>query len=134
MSLKVLIVDDDPVTRRLLSRIVTSRLGGDVTEAANAMVAFDLIGRVSPDLVLLDLQMPGTGGLEALQRLRNRPQTRNIPIVVLTADSDERTVRRCLALGVTDYMVKPIDPDHVAERLARHLPSQPAPTAPSSGR
>lgn len=122
MSLKVLIVDDDPVTRRLLSRIVITRFGGEAAEAANAMVAFDLIGRVVPDLVLLDLQMPGTGGLEALQRLRNRPQTRSIPIVVLTADSDERTVRRCLALGVSDYLVKPIDPDSVAERLARHLP------------
>lgn len=122
MSLKVLIVDDDPVTRRLLARIVETRLGGEATEAANAMVAFDLIGRVSPDLVLLDLQMPGTGGLEALQRLRNRPQTRSIPIVVLTADSDERTVRRCLALGVSDYLVKPIDPDSVAERLTRLVP------------
>lgn len=119
MSLKVLIVDDDPVTRRLLSRIVSTRLGGEPVEAANAMVAFDLIGRVSPDLILLDLQMPGTGGLEALQWLRNRPMTRSTPTVVLTADSDEQTVRRCLALGVSDYLVKPIDPESVGERLAR---------------
>jgi CheY-like chemotaxis protein len=124
VSLKVLIVDDDPVTRRLLARIVSTRLGGEASEAANAMVAFDLIGRVSPDLLLLDLQMPGTGGLEALQRLRNRPQTRSLPIVVLTADSDERTVRRCLALGVSDYLVKPIDPDSVTERLTRLMPAR----------
>jgi CheY-like chemotaxis protein len=86
--------------------------------------------------MFLDMQMPGLGGVEALQTLRLWPQTRQLPVIVMTASSEEVTVRRCVALGVSAYLIKPIHPPTVALRLTALLPSlglaPAAPVAPAA--
>ncbi|MDP1569151.1 MAG: response regulator [Vicinamibacterales bacterium] len=115
--MKVLVVDDDPVTRRILRQIITTELKGEVIEAANGMVALDTVSREAPDAVILDLQMPGFDGVETLATLRAWRHTKHLPVIVLTSQTDERIVRRCLSLQVTAYLAKPLQPEIVRDRL-----------------
>ncbi|MGE0040524.1 MAG: response regulator [Vicinamibacterales bacterium] len=119
--MKVLVVDDDPVTRRILKQTVVKELQAEVVEAANGMVALDAVTREQPDVVILDLQMPGLDGLEALQTIRAWRHTKDLPVIVLTSSTDERVVRRCLSLKVTAYLAKPLDPATVVDRIRRVL-------------
>ena len=115
--MKVLVVDDDAVTRRVLKQILTGPMQASVVEAANGMGALDMINREQPDLVVLDLQMPGLDGIEALRTIRTWRHTRHLPVIVITSSADEAIVRSCLALKVTAYLTKPFDPAVVTARL-----------------
>ncbi|MEW6321011.1 MAG: response regulator [Acidobacteriota bacterium] len=120
--MKILVVDDDAPTRLVLRRLLGQQLRCEVVDAANGMVALDLVNREAPDLVLLDLQMPGMDGIEVLHTLRTWRHTQQLPVIVLTSETDESVVRRCLAKGVSGYLAKPLQPSHVAERIRRLLP------------
>lgn len=117
--MKVLVVDDDPVARRILRQIITVELEGEVVEAANGMVALDMVSREAPDVVILDLQMPGVDGVETLATLRAWRHTKDLPVLVLTSQTDEKIVRRCVALRVSGYLAKPLQPDVIRDRLTR---------------
>ena len=99
-SLSILIVDDDE-DLRVLARKILSKAGHRVLEAADGEAGLSMIENQHPDLVLLDLNMPAPNGYEVLQILRSRPATRLLPVVVLTAQGDEESVRRSFDTGAT---------------------------------
>jgi CheY-like chemotaxis protein len=110
---RVLVVDDDPAIRLVCSTWL--RLEGyDVIEAADGGEALELAVTEKPALMLLDLSMPVLDGLGVAQALREREDTRELPIVVLSAETDVRLARRAYELGVAGYFTKPFDPSAVA--------------------
>ena len=117
MSVKhILIVEDDDDIRELVKFNLT-REGWRVTEAESGEEAIRKIGAGPPDLVLLDLMLPGIDGLEVCRMLRAEPRTSGIPIVMLTAKSEESDVVAGLELGADDYLTKPFSPRVLVSHL-----------------
>jgi CheY-like chemotaxis protein len=105
---RVLIVDDEESTRLLIERILESVDGLEVTLAGDGEEALKLLSGRSFDLILLDLLMPGIGGIEALTRLRGSAANRDTPVIVVSMLADPDTKVVCQSMGVVDYLVKPI--------------------------
>ena len=103
---KILIADDDIVVRDLI-RSLLERVKYAVVEAENGEQAIEMATSDQPDLILLDIVMPGIGGIEALRRLKAEPATADIPVVVLSAQHETALVKECVELGATDYLGKP---------------------------
>jgi two-component system phosphate regulon response regulator PhoB len=114
---RILVVDDDRSTRTLLREFLTTE-GYAVDEASDARRALQHIGRAPPDLVLLDVMMPGQDGLDALAVLR---RTSEVPVILLTAKDGENDRVVGLRLGADDYVVKPFSPAELAARIATVL-------------
>jgi CheY-like chemotaxis protein len=113
--LRVLVADDDPQMRRLV-RAVLEREGMLVTEAADGLDAVDLVAQKPFDLIILDMDMPRLDGLGVLEELGASVSTAQIPVIVLTARSDE-TESRALDLGAQDYLTKPVRPTALTARV-----------------
>jgi DNA-binding response OmpR family regulator len=106
----VLIVEDSP-TQALHLKTLLEDAGLDVYLAPNGRVGLTIAQRVQPHLVVLDVQMPEMDGLEVCRALKSMPETRLIPIVMLTARDDLETVMRSLHLGAIDYIPKDVHAD-----------------------
>jgi DNA-binding response OmpR family regulator len=106
---RVLIVDDEESIRLLLRRILEAIPALEVTFAEGCEEAVRLTAERSFDLVLLDLLMPGIGGIEVLKRIRGESANKATPVIVVSVMSDPATKVVCQSLGVSDYIVKPID-------------------------
>lgn len=111
----ILIVDDEPALREVLAYNMQSA-GYEVVQAASGEEALVLVQEVAPDLIVLDWMMPNLSGIELCRQLKARPQTRAIPIIMLSARSDERDKVRGLETGADDYVAKPYS---MAELMAR---------------
>lgn len=125
----VLVTDDDPTDRMLLRRTLRALVEGVRVETAQdgAELLASLREREAPpDLILLDLNMPGMDGATALQALRDAPELRRGPIIVFTTSSAPSDRERCLALGADGFVTKPSTlaelRERVAEIVARWLP------------
>jgi len=116
----VLLVEDEPAQREILRYNLTSE-GYEVTMAENGDDALLLAEEVKPDLVLLDWMLPGVSGIEVLRRLKNRRQTSDIPIIMLSARSEEMDRVRGLETGADDYMVKPYAVSELMARIRTQL-------------
>ena len=118
----MLVIDDDS-TIRMLCRVNLAAGGIDVLEAADGEAGLELARRERPDLVLLDVMMPGIDGWEVARRLGADRETQDIPVVFLTARAGEEDRRLGANLGGAGYVAKPFDPvaigDLVEEVLAR---------------
>ena len=117
---RLLLVEDD----RALADLVTfhfEREGYDVTRTGDGEEALILVEEVRPDLVLLDWMIEGISGIEVCRRLRRRPATANIPIVILTARGEESDRIRGLETGADDYVTKPFSPRELVARVAAVL-------------
>ncbi|MFP5317659.1 MAG: response regulator transcription factor [Acidimicrobiia bacterium] len=123
MSRRVLVVDDEEPIRTLLTRLLTME-GYLVEEAGDARAALERIDARPPDLVLLDVMMPGQDGLDLLATLRRRS---DVPIILLTARGDEADRVVGLRLGADDYVVKPFSPAELSARIATVLRRSSAP-------
>ena len=110
---KVLVVDDEPTVREVVVGYLR-RDGHDVSEAADGTRALELLESEPPDLVVLDMMLPGVNGLDILRRVRS---TSNIPVIMLTARADESDRVAGLELGADDYVVKPFSPRELAARV-----------------
>jgi two-component system response regulator MtrA len=105
MSKQIMLVDDEVVMLALLG--MTMKRGGFVViEAENGMMALDLLEKSTPDLIVLDLMMPGMDGVELCSRIRAREQTADTPILMLSALNDAENIKRALAAGANDYLSK----------------------------
>lgn len=110
----ILIVDDDPDIRMLLTMNLEMS-GYRVTEAENGLQAAEMARTLLPDLIVLDLMMPGIDGLRVLEGLKAAAATRDIPVVMLTAKASDHDVWAGWQAGVDYYMTKPFDPDHLLQ-------------------
>lgn len=113
---RILVVDDEAPIRDMLS-IALEAAGYDVLEAENAQAAHGVIIDEKPDLVLLDWMMPGTSGLELLRRLKRSELTEKIPVVMLTAKTEEDSKIAGLDSGADDYVPKPFSPRELISRV-----------------
>ncbi|MFW5688449.1 MAG: response regulator [Spirochaetota bacterium] len=116
---RALVVDDSPVGRMIVSRIVTGA-GWEAIEAHDGSDALARLDEVAPEIVFLDLLMPGLTGLDVLRELRTI--RRDLPVVILTADLQSSTREACEKLGVYAYITKPAS----ASTIHRLLTSVPA--------
>jgi type II secretory ATPase GspE/PulE/Tfp pilus assembly ATPase PilB-like protein/CheY-like chemotaxis protein len=113
---KVLLVDDEDSLRKVM-RDLLERDGYEVTEARDGVQALDQVDRVGPDIIVLDLNLPGLDGYGVLSHLRSRPATSNIPVIVLTAKGDEDNEVRVFELGADDFLTKPFRARALSARL-----------------
>lgn len=119
MSLRVLVIDDEaPI--RLLCRVNLEAEKMEVLEAADGPTGLDLARGETPDVILLDVMMPGLDGWRVAERLIEDPETREIPIIFLTARAEFRDRARGLDIGGIDYVTKPFNPVELAD-LVRDL-------------
>jgi DNA-binding response OmpR family regulator len=109
----VLVVDDEPIVREVVVRYLT-REGHDTVEAADGNAARGAIERAEPDLVVLDVMLPGTDGLELCRWIRARSE---LPVIMLTARGEEADRIVGLELGADDYVTKPFSPRELAARV-----------------
>jgi CheY-like chemotaxis protein/phosphoribosyl 1,2-cyclic phosphodiesterase len=115
-SLLILIVDDDE-DLRILARRSLVKAGHRVLEAEDGAAGLRLIGSDRPDLVVLDLHMPGVDGFEVLRRLRAHGTAHTPPVIVLTAHGDEKSAQESFELGATDFLAKPFTPPQLDARV-----------------
>lgn len=125
MSHPILIVDDDPTTRFLMARTLAA-VGMETMEACSGAQALSLIHQVSFGAVLLDNQMPEMGGLDVLASLRENPETRTLPVILVTGDGEIADRVRGLQAGADDYVVKPFKPAELVARVEAQLREQAA--------
>ncbi|MGC2301142.1 MAG: response regulator [Acidobacteriaceae bacterium] len=116
----ILIADDRASSRELL-RLVLERAGYTVIESEDGYQALGRARSECPDLVLLDLQMPGLDGYGVLAALRSEARFENLPVLALTASAMTGDRERILAAGFTDYLAKPAGPELLRETVARLL-------------
>lgn len=105
---RILLVEDNDDNREMLSRRLARR-GYEVLEATDGEQAIAMAGNQSPDVVLMDISLPVLDGLEATQRLKASPGTRDIPVIALTAHAMSGDRERAIAAGCDDYDIKPIE-------------------------
>ena len=113
---KVLLVDDEDSLRKVMKDLL-ERDGYIVTEARDGVQALDQVDRVGPDIIVLDLNLPGLDGYGVLSHLRSRPATAGIPVIVLTAKGDEDNEVRVFELGADDFLTKPFRARALSARL-----------------
>jgi CheY-like chemotaxis protein len=112
---KVLVVDDEPEVRQVLHEFLASR-GYDVSVAGDGVKALGLVESVKPDLVLLDVAMPGMDGVETLKRIVALNPT--LPVIMVTANADISVTSKLLALGAVDYVPKPFDLEYLDQAVS----------------
>jgi two-component system phosphate regulon response regulator PhoB len=120
MSHHVLVVDDEPDITALVAYHL-AKAGYQVTTATSGSEALRVAEEHAPDLVVLDLMLPGLSGYEVLEAMRRRPQTQDVGVVLLTARREEADRIRGLSLGADDYLVKPFAPQELVLRVGAVL-------------
>ena len=116
----ILLVDDQPANLQMLSQTLES-LGSKLLFAKNGETALAIAQKAHPDLILLDIMMPGIDGFEVCRRLKANPDTRKIPVIFLSALDETGDKVRGLQLGAVDYVAKPFQPEEVIARVNTHL-------------
>lgn len=118
MPQSILVVEDDNTIRELVEMILL-HAGFEVATAREGREALELLRRSRPDLVLLDIAMPGIDGLEVLKRVRQRGYT--VPVLMMTANRSAQVVRDVMALGGNGYVLKPFGPEELVTRVKKAL-------------
>ncbi len=119
-SSRILVVDDNASNRDVLDRRLT-REGHKVVTATSGASALELVSMGEFDLILLDLMMPGISGFEVLRRLKSSEQTKDIPVIVISALDEVDSVVRCIEAGAEDYLSKPFNPVLLGARVGASL-------------
>lgn len=115
--MRALIVDDSRAIRRLLSQIVR-KLGYEVVEAANGREALAVLAKSQhPDVVLVDWNMPEMNGLEFVREVRDQREYANLPLMMVTSETEVEQVMVALAAGANEYVMKPFDAQTLADKL-----------------
>lgn len=118
-SLSVLIVDDVPLNILLIKKML-SRYTFEIRTANGGQAALDAIAQKKPDLLLLDLMMPGIDGFEVIRRLSASDETKDLPIIILSALNSEQDISKGFQLGANDFINKPI----IMEKLLSSVTTQ----------
>lgn len=126
MKAKILLIEDNP-QNRYLAKFLLEQRGHEVIEAESGTRGLELAVEICPDLILLDIQLPGMDGHAVSRALRDEPRCAAIPIVAVTSYAMAGDRERCLASGATGYMEKPINPDTFVDEIEPFLPADKRP-------
>ncbi len=124
MALKVLTVDDSKTIRKIVTKAFQP-YDCVVAEAENGVEGLALASKDKPDLIVLDITMPVMNGVEMLEKLKKEPSLKDIPVIMLTAESGKDNVVQIIKMGVKDYMVKPFKGDQLIERVTKFIKLNP---------
>lgn len=116
--MRILVVEDQDSIRRMIEALVVAR-GYEVTAVSTGTKAIDVAATNPPDMVLLDLMIPGHDGFEVCRRLRNDPSTRKVPVLIISALDDPESRERAAAAGATAYYTKPFSPMALLKEIDR---------------
>jgi len=112
----ILVVDDSTTNVVLLEAIFYER-GYKIETAYNAKEAYAIIEKQTPDLILLDLLMPQINGFDLFKQLRKNKNTKNTPVIVVSAATDEENVNKIMKMGAVDFIKKPIDLEYLVDKV-----------------
>ena len=124
MSKRILVVEDQEDNRQIL-RDLLGNAGYELIEAENGEEALAAVARQRPDLILMDIQLPGMNGIQALGHLRADPRTRDIPVMAVTASAMTHDRQKIMAAGFDAYQAKPINVKEFTEAVRRMLDRAP---------
>ena len=125
MSIRVLVVDDNFVNVRLLEELLKSA-SYEVTTAMSGDAALERLAQSRPDIVLLDVMMPGMDGYEVCRRIRQDEKTAQLPVIMVTALDKESDREMALAAGANDFLSKPVEDNLLLPAIRRILQHAPA--------
>lgn len=120
MSARILYIEDNLENRILVRRILMAE-GYEVLEAENATSALDILARETPDLILVDINMPDIDGYTLTSRLKSQERFQQVPIIALTANVMKGDREKSLRAGCDGYIQKPVDVDALPHQIARFL-------------
>ena len=123
MAAKILVVDDEPSIREL-AQLILENEGYNVITAASGVETIQKATVEMPDLVLLDVVMPGVSGLDTCRMLKGEARTRSIPVIMFTVLGRENDRKQAEEAGCDGYFVKPFSPDSLLEEVKKHLRQQ----------
>ena len=118
---KVLIVDDEESMRLILGRTVEAVPNVEITLAGTCEEALQLAASRAFDVILLDLLMPGIGGIAVLKAVRSSPRNKATPVIIVSVMADEDTKIVCRSMGISDYVVKPIVRETLVSAVKAHI-------------
>lgn len=119
MKRTVLVIDDDKMILDMIQGVLADKF--DVSAVNDGQKAFRVLERVRPDIILLDLKMPGMDGYDVISRLKVNQEYKNIPVIFLTAVTDEYSETKCFEAGAEDYICKPFTANALTARIKRVL-------------
>ncbi len=122
-KIRVLVVDDEENARYILNLKLSMKKGFIVDEAENGKVALEKVAQNKPDIILLDVMMPVMDGYECCKRLKENPETEDIPIIFLTAKTRTNDIIQGIRVGVDDYIMKPYEFEDLYNRIMKILDS-----------
>src|SRR5262245_28093056 len=120
MNERILVVDDTPANIQTVAAILKGR-GYQLSVATNGKQALEVLEKIQPDLILLDVMMPELDGFETCQRIKSTPAWRNIPIIFLTAKTETADIVKGFEVGAVDYVGKPFNAHELLARVSTHL-------------
>ncbi|MDH5445147.1 MAG: response regulator [Gammaproteobacteria bacterium] len=118
---KIMIADDMQMMRRLLKSSLLKAGFADITEAINGEELLTKLDEQKFDLIICDWDMPKMSGYDALQFIRKHDAHKNIPFVMVTAVADSEKVKQAIQMGINDYIIKPIKPEHFVDKVKNVL-------------
>ena len=121
MSRKRILLVDDAKTSIMMEQMILSRGTYEFLTAQDGLEAVDLAVRELPDLILMDIMMPKMDGLEACRQLKERDETRDIPIIMVTTRGEAESIEKGFKSGCCDYVAKPINSNELLSKVRKHL-------------
>jgi two-component system alkaline phosphatase synthesis response regulator PhoP len=123
LNRKILLVDDEEGFLSVIKEALEIR-GFDIVTAKSAIEAGLELSSKKPDLILMDIKMPGIDGLQACAAIKKNPDTVNIPIIIVSAISEDAQIKRARKMGIPDYFVKPVDIESLVKKIKEILSIQ----------
>ncbi|MCA0426596.1 MAG: hybrid sensor histidine kinase/response regulator [Bacteroidetes bacterium] len=115
----ILVIDDQPNNLKVIAGLLANEY--EISIASNGETALSMLEKAQPDLILLDIMMPGMDGFETCKQLKSNPNTASIPVIFLTAKTDIDDITKGFKCGAVDYVTKPFNPAEVKARVKNHL-------------
>ena len=115
----IIIIEDDATVLSYLKFLIKKKFNSTIYTANNGEDGLKLLTQVVPDIILLDLYMPGIGGVEFLELLRQNEKFAKTPVLIISSEKDSVIITKLIGLGITDYILKPIKPEITYERVGK---------------
>lgn len=124
MNKPILLVDNNPDTLKILTVILQGE-GYAIDTATDGEAALSRVNQQPPQIILLDLMLPKLNGVGVCQRLKKNKETRNIPVIIMTAKSNDEAKKGAVMAGADSYLLKPFDPAELMKQVKKFFPANP---------